>query len=83
MQILGWILLGIIWMSFSALICSTMDNSVNKKYMLVINNQVKYFQSYQQAIDYIRVREVDEELEYKLFVRDKGEYIFLFDTIGE
>lgn len=48
-----------------------------KKYMLVIDNEVKYFKSYQQAIDCIKIRFSVELVTYKLFVKDNENYVFI------
>ena len=54
-----------------------LDNHYKKKYMLVINKEVYYFEFYQDVIDYVALQEVDGEKEYQLFVKDAGKYIFI------
>lgn len=76
MSILGWIILGALWVALSILSCNALDNHCKKKYMLIINKEVHYFEYYQDALDYIKVKEVDSEIEYQLYIKDNGVYVF-------
>ena len=62
--------------------CVPIVNKMAKShYMLIIDNDIKYFEFYQQVKDYIRVRTFTQVLNYQVFIRDNENYIFLTSDI--
>lgn len=77
--ILLGVMIGVVLVGLVYTILDSYEAYRKKTYMLIINSQVLYFKSYRDVTDYLGV----SDFGYQLFVRDKGEYVFLMSYSAE